>query len=157
MQPRLCSGQEEARKSSALARAALIGSMFICDLKSVVNGAGCLAENRVQRVSYDVVSLGAETSFTLCFVQHLTLGGLPPKEVMMWPERTWMRLQVGEGRSQTPLLCTLLCGQLTSLNTALNTTFRPLLRVVVKYLYNNQYSFRLLAYFKPTSPISLRI
>lgn len=95
--------------------------------------------------------------FTLCFVQHLTLGGLAPKEVMMWPKRTWMRLQMGKEGSQTPVLCTLPCGQLTSLNTALNTTFRPVLRVVVKYLCNNQYSFRLLAYFKPTSPISLSI
>jgi len=40
-------GQEETQKSSGLARAALIGSMLICDLKHVVNRAEYLAENLV--------------------------------------------------------------------------------------------------------------
>lgn len=113
MQPRIRNGQEETQKSSGLARAALIGSMLICDLKYIVNGAEYLAENLVWRVSYDVVSLGAETFFKLCFAQHLTLGGLPQKQVAMWPKRIWMRLQIRKERTKTPLLCTQPCSQLT--------------------------------------------
>lgn len=47
MQLRIRNRQEETQKSSGLARAALIGSMLICDLKYIVNGAEYLAENLV--------------------------------------------------------------------------------------------------------------
>lgn len=62
----------------ALARAALIGSMLICDLKYIVSGTE-FGQEMVRRMSYDVVFLRAETFFASCFAQHLTLGGLPPK------------------------------------------------------------------------------
>lgn len=52
--------------------------MLICDLKYIVSGTE-FGQEMVQRMSYDVVFLRAETFFASCFAQHLTLGGLPPK------------------------------------------------------------------------------